>query len=114
MSRIIFLCINLLWTDYFISALVHDSYCINYYNSPYNTPNVDANGQKQTLAIPVVNETITYGAVNCTHGDIVLQGKYINLGKYDAILSLGFLKACRFSIMISLYARVYIYYYMYT
>lgn len=79
MSRTIFLIgIISLWTNNFISAVVSDSYCINYLKSPYET--IDASGS--TVPIPVINETITYGAVNCTHGDIVLQGKYINLGEH--------------------------------
>jgi hypothetical protein len=83
MSRIIFIGAILLWADYFTSALVDDSYCINYHNSPYNIPFTDRFFIRGIVPIPVVNETITHGAVNCTLGDIVLQGKYINLGKYD-------------------------------
>lgn len=76
MSRIVLIGIILIWTAYFVSALVDDSYCINYHKSKYETIK---NGI--TVPIPVANETITYGAVNCTLGDIVLQGKYINLGE---------------------------------
>jgi hypothetical protein len=79
MSRIVLMGLILTWTDYFVSAFVHDSYCINYYNSKYET--VSTNPNEMTVPIPVANETITYGAVNCTLGDIVLQGKYINLGE---------------------------------
>jgi hypothetical protein len=82
MSRIVLMGIILIWTDFFVSALVHDSYCVNYHNSKYETTaRSPIDGSIFTVPIPVANETITYGAVNCTLGDIVLQGKYINLGE---------------------------------
>ena len=53
-------------------ALISDSYCIDYYNYAFVSG---------TTVVPYDAVTRRYGAVDCLAGDIVLIGKYINLGK---------------------------------
>ena len=54
------------------AALTNSSYCIDYVNYVFVST---------TTVVPYEAVTRRYGAVDCLAGDIVLIGKYINLGK---------------------------------
>lgn len=49
----------------------NDSYCIDYTGYTYVSP---------LTVVPYENVQRRHGAVDCLNGDIVLAGKYINLG----------------------------------
>jgi hypothetical protein len=55
-----------------VAATANSSYCIDYTNFVYVSTGT---------VVPYDAVTRRYGAVDCLAGDIVLIGKYINLGK---------------------------------
>jgi hypothetical protein len=55
----------------FAAPSANDSYCIDYTNFTFVSP---------LAVVPYENVQRRYGNVDCLKGDIVLVGKYINLG----------------------------------
>jgi hypothetical protein len=56
---------------HFAASSANDSYCIDYTNFTFVSP---------LTVVPYENVQRRYGNVDCLTGDIVLVGKYINLG----------------------------------
>ena len=54
-----------------VSASANDSYCVNYQSNV---------AQTQVASVPYNQSTRIYGAGDCLVGDVVLAGKYVNLG----------------------------------
>lgn len=66
--------IILLIRIYFAAPSANDSYCIDYTNFTYVSP---------LTVVPYEDVQRRHGTVDCLNGDIVLAGKYINLGNKD-------------------------------
>lgn len=87
MSTLIWFFSIMISSNTFVFSSPNDSYCIHYKNFVYTTtPLYDSINPSRPIlgistVIPYNNVTRTHGSVNCSTGDIVLVGRYINLGK---------------------------------